>query len=122
MDQLLAKLIENLEVELLQPDVRQSEARLDELLADDFLEIGASGKCYTKQDILKRLPVSEGTNYKGTDFKAMKIAPGTVLLTYRASAEDLRTGSKKWAVRSSLWQKRGDQWQILFHQGTPQNE
>ncbi len=45
-------LIKNLEVELLQPEVRKSKERLNELLADDFFEIGESGKKYSKQDIL----------------------------------------------------------------------
>ena len=44
--------IKSLEVELLHPEVRKSKERLNELLADDFFEIGESGKNYNKQDIL----------------------------------------------------------------------
>ena len=52
----LSDLIKNLETELLQPEVRKSKERLNELLADDFYEIGESGKQYNKQDILNDLP------------------------------------------------------------------
>lgn len=44
MDRELAELIERLETELLQPEVRRSPDRISELLADDFIEFGISGK------------------------------------------------------------------------------
>ena len=122
MNYQLAKLIENLEVELLQPEVRKSVKRLNELLADDFLEFGMSGKRFTKKDIIELLLKSEGTKYEGTDFETKEIAPDTVLLTYRASVENITTGVKKWTLRSSLWQKHDNTWQMMFHQGTPQIE
>ena len=52
MDRELAELIERLETELLQPEVRRSPDRISELLADDFIEFGISGKS-TKQDMLR---------------------------------------------------------------------
>ena len=120
MDQQIKKLIEQLEIELLQPKIRKSKERLNELLADNFFEFGMSGDKYTKQDILNILPQSKGIRYEGTDFESVEISPNTILLTYRASVENTNTNKKIWTLRSSIWQKRNDNWQMIFHQGTPQ--
>ena len=119
MNHQLAKFIKQLEVELLQPETRKSAKRISELLADDFFEFGMSGEKYTKQDIIELLPKLEGIKYEGIDFEAKEIAPDIILLTYKASVENLNTGEKKWTLRSSLWQKRDGNWQMIFHQGTP---
>jgi len=120
MNQQLAKLIESFELELLRPEVRKSVEKLNDLLADDFLEFGMSGLQYNKQDIIKLLISSTDTKYEGLDFAAKELAPDTVLLTYRSSTENLRTGKKQWTLRSSIWKKLGKNWQMIFHQGTPQ--
>jgi hypothetical protein len=94
MDLQLAKQIEYLEVELLQPEARRSAKRISELLAEDFVEFGMFGKIYSKQDFVTLLPNSEDEKferYKATDFEVREIAPDTVLLTYKASIEFLKT-------------------------------
>jgi len=121
MNQQLSKHIEELEVALLQPEVRRSAKRINELLADDFIEFGMFGKKYTKKDFLELLPDSEEEKferYEASAFKTREIASGTVLLTYKASIEFLKTHEKLWTLRCSIWQKRGDNWQMIFHQGT----
>ncbi len=122
MNHNLAKLIEDLEVSLLQPEVRRSAEKINELLADDFVEFGMFGKRYAKQDFIETLPNSEEEKfekYMASDFEAKEIAADTVLLTYKASIEFLKTNKKILTLRSSIWQKRGDNWQMIFHQGTP---
>lgn len=121
MNPQLAKQIEELEVSLLQPEVRRSAKKISELLADDFVEFGMFGKKYTKQDFMAILPDSEEEKfekYEASDFEAREIAEGTVLLTYKASIEFLKTSKKIWTLRSSIWQNRGKNWQMIFHQGT----
>lgn len=121
MNNQLAKQIEDLEVELLQPEARRSAKRINELLADDFVEFGMFGKIYSKQDFVELLPNSKEEKfekYKASDFKAREIATDTVLLTYKASIAFLKTNEKIWTLRSSIWQKRDDNWQMIFHQGT----
>ncbi len=122
MDNQLARLIKDLEVELLQPDVRRSAGRLNELLADDFLEFGASGNRYNKHDVLKHLPKLDEVKYTVHDFATVQISPDTILATYRIEREVLDSGEKSFSLRSSLWQNRNGQWQVFFHQGTPQSE
>ncbi|MHB0981085.1 MAG: DUF4440 domain-containing protein [Thermoleophilia bacterium] len=41
-----------LEEALLDPAVRQFQARLSELTADDFVEFGSSGRVFGKSDVL----------------------------------------------------------------------
>ncbi len=121
MNKSLAKQIEELEVSLLQPEVRRSAKKISELLADDFVEFGMFGKIYSKQDFVELLPNSEEEKferYKASNFEARKIATDTVLLTYKASIEFLKTEETIWTMRCSIWQKRGENWQMIFHQGT----
>lgn len=120
MDRELAELIERLETELMLAEVRRSPDRIDALLADDFVEFGMSGRRYTKQDMIRLLPQEKGPDYQATDFEAKQIAPDVVLLTYRAAARSRETGEIAWSLRSSLWRRSGDSWQLIFHQGTPQ--
>lgn len=115
----ITSIIKNLELELLQPEVRLSVVRLSELIADDFVEFGASGKKYTKQDILSLLPGSAGTRYVIQDFAVIQIAPDTIMATYRVESETLGSGDRSSSLRSSLWRNRDERWQIFFHQGTP---
>ncbi len=122
MNQQLAKLIERLETELLQPDVRASAKKLNGLLADDFLEFGASGRQYRKQDIVTHLPMLANAHYTIHDFAIVELSGSIVLATYRAEKEEKENGRKTFSLRSSLWQKRNGAWQMLFHQGTPVSE
>jgi len=121
MDKQLAKQIEDLEVSLLKPEVRRSAKRISKLLAGDFVEFGMFGKVYSKQDFVELLPNSEEEKferYKASNFEAKEIAVNTVLLTYKASIEFLKTNETIWTLRCSIWQKRGENWQMVFHQGT----
>ena len=122
VDNQLTTLIKNLEVELLQPSVRKSRERISELLADDFLEFGASGCRVNKDDVLEHLPKLTQAKYTVHDFATIQISPNAVLATYRAEKEVLSSGEKLFSLRSSLWQKRNEQWQVFFHQGTPQSK
>jgi hypothetical protein len=56
----MKQLIHQLEQSLLEPSVRQSVTLLNQLIADDFIEFGSSGKIYNKKDIIDSLP-SEST-------------------------------------------------------------
>lgn len=121
MNNQLAKQIESLELSLMSPEVRRSAKRIGELLADDFVEFGMFGEIYSKQDFVESLPNSEEEKferYEASDFVAREIAVDTVLLTFKASIEFLKTKEKILTLRSSIWQKRGENWQMIFHQGT----
>ena len=106
-------LIHKRELSLLTYETRQSVNALDGLLHDDFIEFGASGKTYNKSMILKDLPVEPKQAFALEDFKVTHLSEEAQLATYK-----LNHDSKYTSLRSSIWKKAGDSWQMIFHQGT----
>lgn len=111
---LLVEHIFNLEKLLMNYDYKD----FDELLADDFLEIGSSGNSYDKK---AQLVAVKGTNTSTsiqisvTDFKIKLLASDVLLATYKT----FRHNDSKYALRSSVWKKSESKWRLIFHQGTP---
>jgi hypothetical protein len=112
-----AETIKDLELQLLQREVRASPARLSELLGPGFIEIGSSGRRYTREEVLEQLPHAEPLQYRIEDFQALELSPGVVLAVYRLFAPS-PSGGLMSSHRSSLWKVRDAHWQIIFHQGT----
>lgn len=116
MDSLREK-IRALERALLQPEIRRSPARLDALLADDFREIGGSGRVFTKADVLEALPAETGeTVFTMSGFEIVRLAEGVVLATYAVTKTAGEQVTR--SLRSSIWKRTGEGWRMLFHQGT----
>lgn len=107
-------LVEELERELLGPLVRGDIGRTAVLLHPDFMEIGSSGRVWTRDAMMMALEEDPGER---TDIEILgvdRIGTGAVLLTYRSFA---RSGT---TLRSSLWVLDGNRWRLRFHQGTPE--
>lgn len=121
-DSIIPKLLElqSLEVELHRSAARRSYGRLNALLHPDFLEFGRSGRRYSKAEILNLLPLEEiPTNIWSDNFELQALSPEVALLTY-LSARTLPDGTHEMhTLRTSIWQRTEQGWQILFHQGTP---
>lgn len=115
----LEDLISGLEAELLQPGNRGSTDKLNELIAEEFIEVGESGARYTKKEVLELLPKQARARYAISDFQANEIAPDLVLATFTTAKTVKETGSTTHSRRSSLWRRREGRWQVVFHQGTP---
>lgn len=114
----LADRISKLEAELLQPGNRRSTDKLNELIAEEFIEIGESGSRYTKKEVVELLTRQAPARYAISDFQANEIAPDLVLATYTAAKTVEETGSTTHSRRTSLWRRRDGRWQVVFHQGT----
>ena len=119
-DASLLRQLKALEVELHQPVARRDAARLDALLHHDFYEFGRSGASYAKADIVANLlAAAEHVPVVADNFLVRRLADDVALLTYR-SAHALPDGTlHRHTLRSSIWQRSGDGWQMSFHQGTP---
>ncbi|HSN18760.1 MAG TPA: DUF4440 domain-containing protein [Gammaproteobacteria bacterium] len=114
----LAPVIRRLEEQLLDPAFRRSATAVAALLADEFQEVGSSGRRYDKSQILAALAQEDGFTADVTRFAIQALAPDHVLATYCVSIG--RAGSApQHSLRSSLWRKQDGNWQLLFHQGTP---
>jgi hypothetical protein len=107
-----------LECKLLSPDGRNA-ASADRLLTDDFVEIGSSGRVWTRRDILAMLSEESPLRREASDFRVVAIADGAALVTYRVVRHDTPAIVTR---RSSIWVRRDERWQMLFHQGTPNSE
>lgn len=107
-------LVEELERELLGPLVRGDIGRTAVLLHPDFMEIGSSGRVWTRDAMMMALEEDPGERTDIEILGADRIGTGAVLLTYRSFA---RSGT---ILRSSLWVLDGGRWRLRFHQGTPE--
>jgi aminoglycoside 6'-N-acetyltransferase len=107
---ILPKLIEVLEQSLLDSCVRQSTGQLNKLIADDFLEFGSSGKVYNKQECIK--PDETSRKFAVSEFKIKELSKDVTLATYKTTEDGIA------ALRSSIWKRYGDEWKMIFHQGT----
>ena len=109
----------DLETELLGAETRHNRARLEELLADDFREFGASGKIWDRPSVIAGLlsePAAPASSLTATDFAVRHLSGDSALVTYAVSSQG-ETGPRH-TLRSSIWLRFGDRWQMVFHQGT----
>lgn len=110
--------LRRLEESLLSPEVRRSCARLDALLADDFVEHGASGRVYDKADLLGMTNKAFEGKLSLHAFSAAALAPSVVLVRYRSLLRRA-DGRESHALRCSVWCLTETGWRLVFHQGTP---
>lgn len=107
-------IVEELERELLGPLVRGDIGRTAVLLHPDFVEIGSSGRMWTRDAMMMALEEDPGERTDIEILSADRIEDTSVLLTYRSFG---RAGT---TLRSSLWVLDGARWRLRFHQGTPE--
>ncbi len=111
--------IRRLEERLQQADMRKSAKDVAELLADDFVEIGSSGRIFDKQATIDGLQHESPAEISLTDYQARILAPDVVLVTYRAVRSASASAQTTQSLRSSIWKRLDGRWQLVFHQGTP---
>ncbi len=104
---------QKLEEILLSAQTRKSQAELDRLIADDFTEFGSSGRTWNKSEVLEELP-SQGplADTELTNFEELELGGEHVLVKYLLDSGGVRS------LRTSIWRRKNDGWEMLFHQGT----
>jgi len=115
------------ELRLLDPAVRQSPELTAELLHPDFVEFGASGRRWSRAEMIEALAAGQppagqypaGQSSAGqdavaavSDLAGTRLADDIVLVTYLSQRESRR------CHRSSIWRRTPDGWRVYFHQGT----
>jgi hypothetical protein len=87
-------------------------------VADDYWEVGASGRRYSREFVLRLLaekpPVdAEEAGWKCSEFGLRSLGPGTMyLLTCTLDQAGRITR------RATVWHRGREGWRILYHQGT----
>jgi hypothetical protein len=78
-----ARLLRELEEQLMHPSVRASPDQVARLLADEFIEFGSSGRVYNKRQIIELLQQEQGRVKQPTvaDFSARRLAAIIQLLS-----------------------------------------
>ncbi|MFP5206741.1 MAG: DUF4440 domain-containing protein [Acidobacteriota bacterium] len=109
--------LKQLEEALLSDVARKNPGELDILLADDFREFGASGRTYSKTEIIHELLIAQPARMHLEDFHAHPLTGEAALVTYRVVRE-IQGSAPIASLRSSIWIWRNERWQILFHQST----
>ena len=110
--------IRNLEQRLLNPEVRSSSEELEQLLSDDFIEFGSSGRTYDREQVILSLQHQRPGHFSIGDFQVRLLAPGVVLAIYRVVQSSKEENEREYSLRSSVWRFKDGRWQIVFHQGT----
>lgn len=87
------------------------------MMAPDYWEIGASGRRYSRDFILKGLEQhppadAETAGWVCSDFGLRQLGLDTYLLTYTLDQNGRVTR------RTTIWRRSDQGWQIVFHQGT----
>lgn len=113
-----AQLIRSLEERLLQPEVRRSAKEVAALLADDFVEVGSSGRVFNKQQMIEGLQQEPPIQRSLLEFKVSALAPDVILATYQVVRYSGSNEPPTYSRRSSIWKWMDGRWQMVFHQGT----
>ena len=88
------------------------------LTSEGFWEVGASGRVYTREDVIETLLQRYNDPdyidiWEAKDFDLLAISPDNYLITYILIQDENRI-----TRRSTIWQKVNDSWVIIYHQGT----
>ena len=99
------------------PELGTTRADFETMTADDFWEVGASGRRYTRIYILdsleRRYAAPHSDVWETMDFHCRRLARDVYLLTYT-----LVQDKKRRTRRSTIWQRTAEGWKIVYHQGT----
>lgn len=98
------------------PEFGSTRADFEAMVDDEFWEVGASGKRYSREFILEVLGTRprdpDEDKWLCSDFQCREIAADNYLLTYT-----LLQGARL-TRRATLWRRTPAGWKILYHQGT----
>jgi hypothetical protein len=112
-----------LETSLHRPEIRASRQVVSDLIADDFIEFGKSGRVYNKQITVEAL-AGETTQASASlpyvsDFSVRSLSYCVVLVTYKSARPSADGQNNDETLRSSIWKLMAGRWQMILHQGTP---
>lgn len=115
--------IEQRELELLQTDWRVNPVLIDDWLSADFEEIGSNGKIGTRSDVVNWLLNKDNAiQWSLTDFRIKVLADGLVMTVYIAKKRNAPNNISNGSIRTSIWQRQGINWKMVFHQATKRIE
>ena len=106
------------------PELGTSRTDFERMTAEDFWEVGASGRRYSRAYVLdlleeryaeleRRFAGPHEDVLEASEFQCRRLAEDVYLLTYTLVQDRVRV-----TRRSTIWRKTLEGWKIVFHQGT----
>ncbi|MFC0015566.1 MULTISPECIES: DUF4440 domain-containing protein [Allobacillus] len=112
MNPILKDQLRRLEETHINIEVRKSKEKLADILADDFFEIGSSGRMFDIEECLRAgVAIAEMEIHH---YEIHPLAPDVVLATYFLTDKTRNRNT----LRNSIWKWIDGRWQLYFHQGT----
>ena len=106
-----------LERDFHQPPPGTSLASLENATVEDFWEVGASGRCYSRSFVMgeldRRLKDPNPNAWTYSEPHCRQLAPDVFLLSYSLVQDNGRL-----TRRTTIWQRFAGGWKMVFHQGT----
>lgn len=98
------------------PEWGTTRADFERMTVEDYWEVGASGRVYSRQYVLdeleRRYAHPHEDPWETKDFQCRALGGDHFLLTYT-----LLQGMRV-TRRSTVWRQTPDGWKIVYHQGT----
>ncbi|WP_084103323.1 DUF4440 domain-containing protein [Demequina sp. NBRC 110056] len=107
--------LQAMEEAMWRPETRFDRAYMEAVLAENFSEVGRSGRVFTREDTLELQPIDIDVQLPLTEFSAVAICEDVALVTYVSIPAH---GTRGATHRSSVWTNDG-RWRLRFHQATP---
>jgi hypothetical protein len=99
------------------PEPGTTRGDFENMIVPDFQEVGASGRCYSRTEVLDVLEKRHATPYddvwETSNFQCRRLAEDVYLLTYTVLQNNERL-----TRRATIWQRTSEGWKIVYHQGT----
>ena len=99
------------------PEFGTTRGDFERMTVEDFWEVGASGRRYSRAFVLdeleKRVTAPQNDVWETMDFHCRRLAEDLYLLTYT-----LVQDRKRKTGRATIWQRAVEGWKIVYHQGT----
>jgi hypothetical protein len=94
-----------------------TRADFERMTVEDFWEVGASGRRYSRELVLdeleKRFSEPHEDVWEAKGFCCRRLAENVFLLTYTLIQDRVRV-----TRRATIWQRTAEGWRIVYHQGT----
>jgi hypothetical protein len=115
----IAEQIKQLELKLLHLDLKTEPELINDLLSHDFEEISQSGKINARRDVVDWLIHKDiHLQWSLNDFRIRMLADELVMAMYTAQKMNDRNNLSKGSMRTSIWQRQGSAWKMIFHQAS----
>ncbi|MBN1072089.1 DUF4440 domain-containing protein [Clostridium botulinum] len=108
------------ETDLLKSEIRKSSEKINQILANDFIEFSSSGKEYYYKNGYVFQDEMDNTqfNWEIVNFRIKELSSDCILSMYKLIKHNEIDENKKYSLRRSIWKYTNGKWKMFFHQGT----